>query len=540
MSTPTPTDRISFAHAGPREVTWLVGRPILRILLLILVLLATPLQGHQEYFHVRVIDSETKRGVPLVTLTTVNGISFVSDSLGNIAINEPDLMDQKIYFHVKSHGYKYPKDGFGYRGVRLDVRAGQTTTIQVQRINLAERLYRITGTGRYRDSRLLGLPIPLDAPAVNARVGGSDSVVTAEYRGQLYWFWGDTNRLSYPLGNFQVTGAVSPPPHRIDPESGIALSYFTDGKTGFARQIAPIEGPGPTWIYGAFVIKDPSGQERLVAKYEKIKPPMVAYKRGLVIFDDERQQFLPWKSFDMKSPAFPRGHAFRVKSQGKDYIHFATPFPYTRVEADFAKIQSPANYETYTCFKPGVTSVRNELGKLELHRDLIEWDKNGRPVYGWKKNTQPISPNIEKALVDKGWLAADQARSLIRVHPKNSEGKKTIQLASGSVAWNPYRKRWIMIAVQSWGSSLLGEIWYAESEQLEGPWASAIKIVTHDNYSFYNPRHHPYFDQENGRILYFEGTYTRSFSGTKIPTPRYDYNQIMYRLDLKRLAKPPG
>ena len=37
---------------------------------------------------------------------------------------------------------------------------------------------------------------------------------------------------------------------------------------------------------------------------------------------------------------------------------------------------------------------------------------------------------------------------------------------------------------------------------------------------------------KGGRFLYFEGTYTKMFSGTSQGTPRYDYNQIMYRLDL--------
>ena len=48
------------------------------------------------------------------------------------------------------------------------------------------------------------------------------------------------------------------------------------------------------------------------------------------------------------------------------------------------------------------------------------------------------------------------------------------------------------------------------------------------------------FDQEGGRIIYFEGTYTNSFSGNPFKTPRYDYNQMMYRLDLAdpRLALP--
>ena len=62
----------------------------------------------------------------------------------------------------------------------------------------------------------------------------------------------------------------------------------------------------------------------------------------------------------------------------------------------------------------------------------------------------------------------------------------------------------------------------------------AKKIVTHDRYTFYNPTQHPFFDQDGGRTIYFEGTYTNQFTGRPEtpPTPRYEYNQIMYRLDL--------
>ncbi len=59
-------------------------------------------------------------------------------------------------------------------------------------------------------------------------------------------------------------------------------------------------------------------------------------------------------------------------------------------------------------------------------------------------------------------------------------------------------------------------------------------------YSFYNPKQHPMFDKDRGRIILFEGTYTTTFSGNQDPTPRYDYNQVMYQLDLSdpRLALP--
>ena len=97
-----------------------------------------------------------------------------------------------------------------------------------------------------------------------------------------------------------------------------------------------------------------------------------------------------------------------------------------------------------------------------------------------------------------------------------------------------------MIFTEIGGRSYLGEVWYAAAPELTGPWKQATRIVTHDRYSFYNPKQHPMFDEDGGRVIYFEGTYTHTFSGNPERTPRYDYNQIMYRLDLSdpRLPAP--
>ena len=51
------------------------------------------------------------------------------------------------------------------------------------------------------------------------------------------------------------------------------------------------------------------------------------------------------------------------------------------------------------------------------------------------------------------------------------------------------------------------------------------------------------FAQQGGRIIYFQGTLVTTFSGNPYPTPRYNYNQILYRLDLAdprlKLPDPP-
>ena len=65
-----------------------------------------------------------------------------------------------------------------------------------------------------------------------------------------------------------------------------------------------------------------------------------------------------------------------------------------------------------------------------------------------------------------------------------------------------------------------------------GRGAGRSRSRRHPRYTFYNPRHHAFLDADGGRVIYFEGTYTRTFSGNPTPTPRYEYNQFMYRLDL--------
>ena len=83
---------------------------------------------------------------------------------------------------------------------------------------------------------------------------------------------------------------------------------------------------------------------------------------------------------------------------------------------------------------------------------------------------------------------------------------------------------------------MFGELRYNEADRPEGPWLRARKIITHANkpgdaHDLYNPPL-PRSSIAGGRFIYIEGTFTNSFSGNPHPTPCYEYNQIMYRLDL--------
>lgn len=482
-----------------------------------------------QFFRITVVDEETGRGVPLVELRTVNGLVHYTDSNGIVAFSEPGLMSGDVFFYVRSHGYEFAEDGFGFRGRKLRVRPGGSETLKIRRRNIAERLYRVTGSGTYVDSIRAGVPVPSDQPLINAKVLGSDSVLSAVYRGKVYWIWGDTNRAEYPLGNFHASCAVSllPEDGGLDPGEGVALKYFTD-ENGFAKGIAPMPGKGPTWLHGLTALEDDAGRERLAASYVKIEPPMTIYRRGLAVFKDEEETFEPVLTLDESAPVFPNGHPFRKTEGGVEYIYYTQgPYPFLRVPASFESWKDPAQYEAFTCLREG-------RGQDEL---ALDRDGSGRLVYGWKRNTPIVDLKMQVDLVKRGLMEESEGW----IGMRSREDGRAITAHDGSVYWNDYRRRWIMIFVEAGGeSSYLGEVWLAEAEQPEGPWMDAVKIATHENYSFYNPKHHPFFDQDGGRVIYFEGTYTTTFAKDATPTPRYDYNQVMYRLDLadERLKRP--
>lgn len=470
-----------------------------------------------DFFKIRVADDQTGRGVPLVELKTVSNQLFVTDSAGIVAVREPELFGQTVFFHVRSHGYEFPKDGFGYRGQQIKVESGGEATLQIKRLNIAERLYRVTGAGIYADSVLLSDKPPIAQPLLNAQVSGSDSVVTAMYRGKLHWFWGDTNRPKYPLGLFHVPGATSklPGDGGLDPAVGVNLDYFV-GDDGFAKAMCQMPGDGPTWIWGLTVLHDADGRERMFCGSMKVRNLLDVYERGIAEFDDNKREFVKRQSFDKDVPLFPDGHPLRHKVDGVEYVYFTEASAVMRVRATVEAFCDLSQYEGFSCLV---------LGGREKSPQ-VERDDAGKVVWGWKLDTAPIRWSLQEKLLKNGQLKPDEAW----LNLKDGNTGKPVIAHAGSVTWNEHRRRWVSVFTQHFGSSLLGEIWYSEADAPEGPWRKGMKIVTHDKYSFYNPKQHPYFSA--GRFLFFEGTYTHTFSGNTDQTPRYDYNQIMYRLDL--------
>jgi hypothetical protein len=478
----------------------------------------------EKPFAITVVDAQTGRGVPLIELRTVNGIRLVTDSNGIVAFREPGLMNEAVFFHVSGHGYEFEKDGFGFRGKKLDVIPGGSATLKVKRVNIAERLYRVTGAGIYRDSVLVGAKVPIKEPLLNAQVFGSDSVMNAVYRGKIYWFWGDTNRPSYPLGNFHVPGATSELPGKggLDPDQGVDLTYFVDDK-GFAKKTCEMPGKGPTWVTTLVVLPDKEGRERLCSSFVKVEAPLKIYSRGIAVWNDDKKQFDKVRDVDMDIPIFPQGHAFKHG----DHVYFAHPYPLTRVPATAESFADPSQYESFTCLKEG-----SRLDAPEVDRDA-----DGQLRFQWRKNTPAIGPAEQAKLIAAGKMKASEGP----FHLRDRDTGKLVPIHGASVYWSDFRKRWAMIGLEAFAKpSALGEVWYAEADEPTGPWRYTVKVVTHDRMSFYNPKQHPMLAKNGGRVIYFEGTYTHDFSGNPDVTPRYEYNQVMYRLDLSdpRVALP--
>ncbi len=446
----------------------------------LLSLFCTTLIRAGEPCRIEVVDKENGWPVPLVELTTTGNVGFVTDNAGIVAFDLPEHMGRETWLGVSSHGYEVAADGFGNRGVRFTPEPGGSFKIEIERKQIAKRLGRLTGSGIFAESQKLGR-FP---DWKESGIMGSDTVQTATYKGKLFWIYGDTNLPGYPLGIFHTAAATSSlkPIDSFEPPVALRYEYFRDGE-GKPHGVAEMPGDGPTWVSGFVALPDAEGTEHLVATYVKIEGAMSAYEFGLLEWHDAAEKFDKlltfWKKGDggeRPEKPYPDGHPIIWK--GKD----GEDWLYFNGPSDF---RCPATYEA------------------------------------WKDRSQ--------------WQTVENPRKF----PTVDGGE--IEVASAAVAWSAYRERCVMIVQQKFGKpSAFGEIWYLEGETPEGPWGPAVKIATHSNYTFYNVQIDRQLTPADSPVLLFEGTYTNSFTDNQRKTPRYDYNQVLYRLDLDDPALKPA
>lgn len=480
-------------------------------------------------FRITVVDEQTGRGVPAVMLRTTNQVPYWTDNAGVVAFLEPDLMGQRVYFEVGSHGYAAPELGGGWgHGVILEAKPGGSAVVKLRRENIAQRLYRFTGSGLYRDSLLLGDKPPVSPePGVPPVMGqdGGDGIV---YRDRLYWFWGDTVVPGFFLGVYRGVGAVSDLPGKggLSPDTGIALRYFRQP----AGELKPIVNmPGACYWYSLpRVCKDAKGADHLVADYAEIKAAsMTVLDRGVMRWDDAAEQFELIAHHPKDGPGLMGREGsshFRHAAGGKERFYQAAPYPCVRWPTDFEAQADPARREGFTCLKPG--------SRFDGSAEQLDRDAAGRLRWGWKRDTSAVA-EAEMAKLIKSKAMTDEERWYA---VKDVETGAPVLSHHGSIFWNPYRGRWVCIRLQNWGATLVGEAWCLEGDTPLGPWVYAQKIITHawkdHAASFYMTAQLPFFDQDNGRTIYVKGSFTADFGDVKNPPPRHVYNLLLYKLEL--------
>jgi hypothetical protein len=461
--------------------------------------------GRKQCMAIRVVDKANGRGVPVVDLAAFGEHAW-SDSQGIIAYCNPDHVGQSVAFDFASPGYKLAAGG---TKVTVATTAGGAATVQVDRAMIGERLYRITGAGIYRDSVLLGLKTPLASPTLLSQVAGSDTGSTAVYKGKLFWLWQDTDRLSYWLGNFKGTSATSALPGAaggLSPNLGVDLTYI-QGTDGFAAPMCPSCDGGPSWMAGIVSVPDATGAETMFAGYAVVNGDGSAKETGLARFNDAANHFDRVITDFATRAEFtrPDGHAQKFGHGADAYVYYPDRL---RIPATAAAFTDPSKYEQFSPYGAGGALVKATDGTLD---------------WKWRAGAKPAT----SAALKTAGVAADQD---LDGHILAVETGQSVTLTSNSYSWNAHRGRFVRVAQQLYGAtSLLGEIWHAEADTPMGPWVYAQKVVTHDNYTFYNTFHHP--ELERGRHLYLEGTYTNTYTNAPA-TPRYNYNQQMIRVDL--------
>ncbi|MBM3825414.1 MAG: hypothetical protein FJ410_01625 [Verrucomicrobia bacterium] len=265
------------------------------------------------------------------------------------------------------------------------------------------------------------------------------------------------------------------------PPLDFRYAHFTEPKGG---QTAPrgacrLPGDGPTWTTGMVSLTDAKGWARLVAVAAKIRNFLKAYRHDAAEWDESKEEFRTtgtlWakQGEDDAIPPLREGHPVRwTDGEGRRWVLFCNPFP---------TLRCPDSYEGWT--------------------DRSRWEV--------------IRP------------------------PKSvpSAGSTAMRPHTGSIAWHPWLKRWIAVFVERDGKpSALGEVWITQADSPLGPWGCAVKVATHDDHTFYNPRLLAEFFRAVSPVILFKGTYTATLSGNRRPTPRWDYNQVLYQADLSEAA----
>lgn len=318
--------------------------------------------GSAPFFRINVLDSATGNGVPLVLLRTVNYIQLYTDSNGIAAFYEPGMMEQPVWFSVLADGYELRQNNLTEGKVEIYskpydsgvvLNTSGTKTVYLTRTQLAERRFRLTGGGLYRDSYLVGAKVPASAQNHTyidkvSRSVGQDTLMLTRFKEDIFWFFGDTvcpksarQNNCVGRGMYTVGAKTKFSESKVYPP---ALEYF--GEDGMPRPMAKIEPLRQnTWIAGVFSIGD-----NLYGNYFKnpgdgASPDQA--KQGMAKWSGESfEEISEWpRNSSLSLNGAHTIHAFGPAHASNEWVYFVNNHVYCRVPAKDDLISNYSAFE---------------------------------------------------------------------------------------------------------------------------------------------------------------------------------------------------
>ena len=255
----------------------------------------------------------------------------------------------------------------------------------------------------------------------------------------------------------------------------------------------------------------------MFAAYAKIRPPM----------DDLRAEGSPSSTRrhagSPKSPTIPldapgpsrSATRSSTRSGGVEYVYFADPYPLVRVRADVEDLLHLERYEAFTCLLPGSRPGRPE------HRP-------GRRRLGPLRLAAGAPAARRPGAGPAGQVRRRSGRPTPCSTLRDVETGRPVVAHRGSVYWNDYRGRWVMIAVEIGGRvvepgrGLVRRGRHAARPlglRPEGRHPRRVQLLQPQAAPHVRQGRRPDRSSSRGRT-------PTTFSGNTDPTPRYDYNQV--------------
>jgi hypothetical protein len=205
--------------------------------------------------------------------------------------------------------------------------------------------------------------------------------------------------------------------------------------------------------------------------------------------------------------------------------------------------------------------LAGDQGAFEAWTPLTADSNVSHPVVaGWafRAGANVFFPADEAALIARGVLPASGAY----MQPV-WDGPGPAPLGEGAVNWNPHLGLWVLVSEGGGPGLGSGLQWVSTAAAMTGPWQRAWVVANHSDsgLSCYNTSPTPHLDDPSTGRVTFACTITAMWSnvydtdgpwstclfklgaraaGCAATVPRYEYNNMVYAVDVGRLLAGAG